>query len=276
MTLIKAKKHLWQNFLKNTKILESIVGWESLEGIHIVEIWPGPWDLTQELLRRKPLSLSLIELDKDMVPLLENRFRWISLSIYLNDVLQMNIVKSEEDLSNQQNKISISQQKVIEYSKPYSVYGNIPYYITSPILHHFLYDVDFPPTQAVFTMQKEVADRIISRENHTVLSLSCQLVADIKKVCDISPQNFTPVPKVWSTCLKFTLKKVDRREICTTLWTIKKWFSQKRKKLITNLFQHGYSKKVLLTIFFELWLSENVRAEELSLEQWKILSGKVN
>lgn len=206
-----------------------------------------------------------------MIPILENRFVWIPLNIYLNDVLQMNVIKSQEEPKGQ-NCVDVSREKIIKYNQPYSVYGNIPYYITSPILNHFLYDVDFSPTQVIFTMQKEVADRILARENHTVLSLSCQLVADIEKVCDISPQNFTPVPKVWSTCLKFTLKEIDRREIRMTLWLIKKGFSQKRKKLITNLFQNGYGKTILLTIFSKMWISENIRAEELSLEQWGVLS----
>lgn len=57
-------------------------------------------------------------------------------------------------------------------------------------------------------MQKEVADRILARDGvHSVLSLSCHLASTPIKICDISPDNFIPAPKVWSTCLKFDIKK---------------------------------------------------------------------
>jgi 16S rRNA (adenine1518-N6/adenine1519-N6)-dimethyltransferase len=105
----------------------------------------------------------------------------------------------------------------------YSVYGNIPYYITSPILHHFLYDVDHTPQEVIFTMQKEVADRILARDGkHSVLSLSCHLVANIDKICDINPSHFIPVPKVWSTCLKFTLREHDKIVTKKILFLIRK------------------------------------------------------
>lgn len=81
--------------------------------------------------------------------------------------------------------------------------------------------MDLTPAVAVFTMQKEVADRILARDNHSVLSLACQLVADVEKICDISPNNFIPVPKVWSTCLKFTTKQVPREETKKILQLVK-------------------------------------------------------
>lgn len=57
-------------------------------------------------------------------------------------------------------------------------------------------------------MQKEVADRILARDGkHSVLSIACQLIADIEKVCDINPNSFIPPPKVWSTCLRFSIRK---------------------------------------------------------------------
>lgn len=104
----------------------------------------------------------------------------------------------------------------------YHVFGNIPYYITSPILMHFLYTISHPPLTLTITMQKEVADRILARdEKHSVLSLACQLVADVKKICDIHPNNFDPVPKVWSTCLRFDLKSTDTLPYKTILTLIK-------------------------------------------------------
>lgn len=66
----------------------------------------------------------------------------------------------------------------------------------------------------IFTMQKEVADRILARDGqHSVLSIACHLVSDIEKVCDIHPGNFIPQPKVWSSCLRFTFKNKDRKKM---------------------------------------------------------------
>lgn len=269
MNKIQAKKHLWQNFLKNKKILDTIVWDESLEHISAIEVWPGPGDLTEAIIKRHPQSLTLIELDPDMIPLIQERFHGNSFTVYQNDVLNINVV--EEATAETKKGIHIILNNWIIRSSPYHVYGNIPYYITSPILHHFLYDVDLTPTVAVFTMQKEVADRILARDNHSVLSLACQLVADVEKICDISPNNFIPVPKVWSTCLKFTTKKIPREETKKILQLIKTWFSQKRKKLTTNLTQGWYNKEIITLAFQGMDLSENIRAEELWLEQWKEL-----
>lgn len=269
MNKIQAKKHLWQNFLKNKRILDTIVWDESLEGMCVIEVWPGPGDLTEAIIKRHPRSLTLIELDPDMIPLIQERFHGNSFTVYQNDVLNINVV--EEATAETKKGIHIILNNWIIRSSPYRVYGNIPYYITSPILHHFLYDVDLTPAVAVFTMQKEVADRILARDNHSVLSLACQLVADVEKICDISPNNFIPVPKVWSTCLKFTTKKIPREETKKILQLIKTWFSQKRKKLTTNLTQGWYNKEIITLAFQGMDLSENIRAEELWLDQWKEL-----
>lgn len=268
MTVPIAKKHLGQNFLKNKEILNKIVGEESLSNFHIVEVWPGPGDLTAEILSHKPSSLTLIEIDRDMIPLLERRFGAETIDIYIADVLSVDIREGRKTVS-KKTGCSLSEKEKNIILPSYNLYGNIPYYITSPIIHHFFYEVSFLPQKAVFTMQKEVADRIMARDGkHSTLSISCQLVATIKKVCDISPNNFIPVPKVWSTCLEFTIKsslsKEKRKKI---MRIVEQWFSQKRKKLISNL-QNLYKKEDLESVFSSLNIPENTRAEDLSIEEW--------
>jgi len=140
----------------------------------------------------------VVEIDPDMIMLLEKRFSNEKVRIFQNDVLKIDI-SSDTDQENE-NTISMPRE--------YIVYGNIPYYITSPILMHFLYDIAHAPVGMHITMQKEVAERILARDKkHSVLSLACQLVATITKICDIHPNNFVPVPKVWSTCLRFELNR---------------------------------------------------------------------
>lgn len=164
-------------------------------------------------------------------------------------MLQTNIQESTTPLT--KGQLCTYKNKIIE-TPPYKLYGNIPYYITSPIIYHILYEIDYAPTSMIITMQKEVAERILARDNkHSVLSLTCQLMADIHRICDISPNNFVPAPKVWSTCLEFDIKKDGNRETNKKLLQIiKAGFSQKRKKLISNLTNNTkYSKEKIIATF---------------------------
>lgn len=265
---IQAKKWLGQNFLKNPKILETIVWDNNLSEIHVVEVWPGPGDLTEKILGKHPLSLTLIELDDDMIPLLVRRFKQEPILIYLRDVLETDIKKGK---SLKESHMTIKKEDTTISLPEYIVYGNIPYYITSPIIYHFLYKVSFPPKTLTFTMQKEVADKILQRDGHcSVLSLTCSMIAEITKVCDIHPQNFSPAPKVWSTCLHFSIKKVDRELLVEILSLVKLWFSQKRKKLLSNLGKK-YPTNILEDVFKKLKIDTNARAEELTEDMWKKL-----
>lgn len=261
--MITAKKHLGQNFLQNKNILDNIIASDDLSQSDVLEIGPGPWDLTERILSKNPHSLTVIEIDPDMIVLLEKRFPNQNIHIYQNDVLKVDI----SNTLHQENENSISMPG------EYMVYGNIPYYITSPILMHFLCDVTHVPTAMHITMQKEVAERILARDKkHSILSLACHLVANISKICDIHPNNFVPVPKVWSTCLRFELKKWQNSQEFKKILTIVKYgFSQKRKKLISNLIHAGYPEESLKKIFSEIKISENVRAEDIPLGGWKIL-----
>lgn len=156
---IKAKKHLGQNFLKNPIFLERIVGDDDLSDISVLEIGPGPGDLTAEILRKRPASLTLVELDDDMIPLLQRRFDGENIDIIQTDVLSVDIVHGELIPHQKSGRCTTKN-----LPKNYRVYGNIPYYITSPIIYHFLHEVTQVPAVMILTMQKEVADRILARE----------------------------------------------------------------------------------------------------------------
>lgn len=273
MKMLKAKKHLWQNFLKNTSILNKIVGESTLSDTPVVEIGPGPGDLTWVILDKNPLSLSLIEIDNDMIPLLQKRFAWKNIQIYHQDILTTDMREEKIHTWKDYNTMSVHQNEPLNLSE-YVVYGNIPYYITSPIIYHMLYEVTSLPTCMTITMQKEVADRILAHnEKHSVLSLTCHLMADIYRICDIHPNNFTPVPKVWSTCLKFNIKNDKNREWNKKLLQIiKTGFSQKRKKLLSNLIHNMHlSKEKIITAFEKSTIPPDTRAEDLTITQWKML-----
>jgi 16S rRNA A1518/A1519 N6-dimethyltransferase RsmA/KsgA/DIM1 with predicted DNA glycosylase/AP lyase activity len=98
----------------------------------------------------------------------------------------------------------------------------------------------------------------------------------VKKICDINPNNFIPIPKVWSTCLRFSVKTDHNKELNKKILTlIKQGFAQKRKKLCTNLMNAGYNNIVILKAFSLTGISEYTRAEQLSLEDWKILAKNI-
>ncbi len=133
MKKIKAKKSLGQNFLIDENALTDIANGINITDKHIIEVGPGYGALTDYIIEQSPTSLDLVELDKDMIVILETKYRAENMMIHNMDVLQF-----------------------VPNYKQYSVIANIPYYITSPILFHFLYNLENRPDQMIIMMQKEV------------------------------------------------------------------------------------------------------------------------
>lgn len=266
---IKAKKALWQNFLVNEDIIEKIADVVEVWSKNIVEVWPGYGALTEKLINKKPKSLNLVELDWDMIEILEKRIEtWdfnlkdIDFNIEKIDVLQYNPIFSD-----------------------YSVIANIPYYITSPILRHFLYNVEKKPQNMVILMQKDVWDKIIAwqkiwkkwKVRSSVLSLFIAKKAYVEEVIIVAKQNFVPSPKIESSVLLFDLhdKYLDIDDV-HFLDIIKKWFWEPRKKLIKNFINSWYEKKHIEKIFEELSIDLLVRWEDLNIAKWCQLIWKIN
>lgn len=256
---IRAKKALGQNFLVNDSIVTKISQVISPNGRNIIEVWPWYWALTEKLCKENPSALELVELDKDMIEILEDRI-------------------SHNDFGDFGHNIKINNIDVLKYSPPfenYDVIANIPYYITSPILRHFLYDSEKKTDNMVILMQKDVWDKILKKKKNknSVLSLFIEKKADVSEEIFVAPGNFVPPPKVDSSVLLFKshwkYEEVSDEEF---LNLIHKAFSEPRKKTIKNLEKGGFDKPKMLEIFQRLEISENARAEEINLETWlKIL-----
>lgn len=138
MQKIKAKKALGQNFLIDSEALTDIAGAIEISGKHIIEVGPGYGALTDHLIASQPASLDLIELDRDMISILEEKYT--------------------------REKLTIEHIDVLKYTpsyESYSVIANIPYYITSPILFYFLYELPNVPDEMVIMMQEEVGEKIL-------------------------------------------------------------------------------------------------------------------
>ena len=214
---IKAKKSLGQNFLIDRNILQEIVNTIDITEKEILEIGPGSGNLTTYILKKNPKKVYVIEKDKDLSLLLEDRFNK-DITIINDDVLNIS-----ED--------KISKEKLI-------VFGNLPYNISTEILSKWILGLgkNLWFENLVLMFQKEVADRIIAKSNNSKygrLSILSNWKLDVKKIIDIKPECFSPRPKIDSSLLLFTPKKFffDIKNAKNLEMLTRVFFSQRRKML---------------------------------------------
>lgn len=244
---IQAKKSLGQNFLKDPHILEKIVTHADLEeGDIVVEVGPGQGALTALLLLQVSKVIA-VEKDASLPPLLKEKF--------------------QREIEN--NRFEIIEGDILEYKPPFQDYkliGNIPYYITGEIFRKFL-ENEVQPQSITFVIQKEVADRIMARDQkESVLSISIKAYGEPQYGGTIKAGSFSPVPKVDSAII--TIKNIAKKRfseygIDEKLFfnVVKAGFLHKRKLLAKNL---NISKETLSTCGIKV----NARAEDLTVENW--------
>lgn len=253
---IEPKKSLGQNFLVNDVILENISEFIDIENRHVIEVGPGYGALTERLIAANPASLTLVEYDPRMVSILQDRQS-----------------KHEFDFA---GTLNIIEQDVLQFDPKKSslLIANIPYYITSPILFRFLYEVTFVPTEMLILMQKEVADKITKQKGYqnSYLSLALEHGCDIlEKQFEVEAANFVPAPKVDSAVVYFRTKSVQTSPEKTKsfLKLISQAFSQPRKKVVSNLANGGVGEKEdLEALLLEFDIRADARAETINLSDW--------
>lgn len=176
---MKNNKALGQHWLKNREILDEIAQLAQegqSENTVCLEIGPGLGTLTSSLLRRFQEVIA-VEFDQKLAENLPKSFPGKNLRVVQGDILQTDIAQLVGD-------------------RDYIVVGNIPYYITSPIVRHLL-ATNPAPQQIVLLMQKEVAERIAAEPgNHSLLSLFVQNQAEAELGPVVKAAEFTPPPKV--------------------------------------------------------------------------------
>jgi 16S rRNA (adenine1518-N6/adenine1519-N6)-dimethyltransferase len=257
--MIGAKKSLGQNFLRNRSLLDKIVGQcDSLGGKNVLEIGTGMGDLTKAIIRQNPKKLVTVDVDERCVDMVKAELEGLNnLTIILGDALK------------------IDEKKLFNGEK-FSIVSNLPYNIGTVLLFKWLKHCSEYIEQMVLLLQKEVASRIVSphgRKEYGKISVLCQYLCEIKKCFDISPESFSPPPKVMSTVIKL----IPRRDVDPSIEkhlsaVVSLSFSQRRKTLVNNLKNiYGNAAMVLGT----MGLEENVRAENLSVEDFVKLSGKI-
>ncbi len=233
-------RKLGQHFLLHEPVLKRLAQFACGEHTHrVVEIGPGRGALTKHLL---PLvdELHVVELDEGLVRHLQQKFAGEpKLVIHQGDVLQTDLAQWG----------------------PAGIVGNLPYYITSPIIEKFLrLDQGFPT--AVFLVQLEVAMRIAAKHmtrDFGYLTMATQLVADIEMLMHVDPKAFNPPPKVDSALIRLTRKAEVPPDLDEILAFASKCFTHKRKTIRNNLRPYyGPAADRLPEAFF--------RAEQLGVE----------
>ena len=249
--MIKAKKSLGQNFLIDRNILEKIVEVTSIKGKTILEVGPGTGNLTSFILKNNPKKVFVIEKDKDLAENLTESFK-DQLTIINDDILNI-----DENLL---------------FTENVTVFGNLPYNISTEILSRWIVNLkdNFWFDHLVLMFQKEVADRIIAEFNTSSygrLSILCNWKLNVKKICDIKPESFSPRPKIDSTLLFFSPKK-DFYKIKDpkNLEKITRIFFSHRRKMLKKPFNKLFNgdQRVLDKLKIDL----NLRPQNLDINTY--------
>ncbi len=235
-------RKLGQHFLIRDSILERLA--HAACGDHtprVLEIGPGRGALTRHLLRHSD-EVHAVEIDPPLVRFLQSHFSAEPrLHIHLSDVLDTDLTQWG----------------------PAVLAGNLPYYITSPIIDRFLHlDARFP--SAVFLMQWEVAARLLANpctRDYGYLTVSTRLVCDVQLVCKVPPDAFHPPPKVDSGAVLLQRKSSPPEHLDELLKFVGRCFRQKRKTLRNNL-REVYGEGI------DSAPEAGMRAEQLPLPQF--------
>lgn len=214
----KTKKSLGQHFLTDgniiAKILDSV---RAKEGDRVIEIGPGTGALTKWLVKRHK-DVHAVEVDDRAIEVLKRELP--ELVIHHQDILKTDLTS------------------LMKEDGETIIVGNLPYYITSPILFAVL-EQRHLFKEAIFMMQKEVAMRLVantSTKDYGILSVQTQLMSTPELLFDVSPNCFNPPPKVMSSVVRLTFDRPDLP--CTDKMlksVVRTAFNQRRKKLSNSL-----------------------------------------
>lgn len=259
--MVNPKKSLGQHFLSDPLIVSEIISAIApKQGQTIVEIGPGEGVLTLPLVNSKA-NIFAVELDRRLAPRLAKEF-------HQRDNFQ---VLEADILSLDPRKLGLDN---------FSVVGNLPYNITTPIMdwlltYHELID------RAVFMMQKEVGERVASppgKKARSTISVLTELFYDCEKVCDVPPESFRPPPKVDSAVIKFTRhgRTYDIPNIDRFRKFVRFCFAGKRKNLVNNLNSaYPIPKDEIASIVEDVTGNAKIRAEQLNLDVFITLANSI-
>ena len=248
------RKRFGQNFLHDHNIIYNILSsLQAKPDQHWVEIGPGLGALTEPLLKMG-MQLDVVELDRDLVALLKEKFKESDLNIHSGDALKFNF-----------SALAINNEKL-------RIIGNLPYNISTPLMFHLL-DNAFCIEDMHFMLQKEVVDRICAvpgSKKYGRLSVMMQYHCATELLFDVPPESFEPAPKVMSAIVRLVPHQtplVHVNDMVKLNRVVIQAFSQRRKTLRNSL------KKIIdENAIIDLNIDPTSRAEVLTLDDFARLS----
>jgi len=263
---LRARKGLGQHFLIDEEVLKLITSAAELTPTDVImEIGPGLGVLTKELARQAGWVIT-IELDSKLAAILKQTLgAFNNVTIINEDILQ---IDPEVLLKEQRERFS----PAISSPFSYKVVANLPYYITSLVLRHFL-EASLKPQIMVVMVQKEVAEAIVAEPGQmSVLSVSVQFYGQPKIISYVPARCFYPAPEVDSAILKVTLYSkpvVDVTDETSFFRLVRAGFTTPRKQICNSLTQGlGLPKAEVLSLLGEANIVPQRRAETLTLNEW--------
>jgi len=248
---LRARKGLGQHFLIDGEVLERITSAAELTPADVViEVGPGLGVLTRELARQAGRVIA-IELDSRLAAALKQTLAPFNNVTIIND----DVLKIEP----------------ADLATGYKVVANLPYYITSPVLRHFL-EASAKPRLMIVMVQKEVAEAIVAKPGKmSLLSVSVQFYGEPRIISPVPAQCFYPAPKVNSAILRIDPHPQPRVAVDEGGFfeLVRAGFTAPRKQLVNSLAQGlGVSKADALSLLETAGIVSQRRAETLTLGEW--------
>ena len=260
------QKKFGQNFLIDPRVLDKIIAAaEITKDDFVLEIGPGIGTMTQYL-AEAAREVTAVEIDRNLIPILQETLaEYDNVTVINEDVLKVDIA-------------ALAQEK--NGGRPIKVVANLPYYITTPIIMG-LFESGVPLASVTVMVQKEVAMRMQAgpgTKDYGALSLAVQYYASPYLAANVPPNCFMPRPNVGSAVIRLTRYEkppVEVQDEKLMFRLIRASFNQRRKTLVNGLKNSpelSYTKEEILEALGRAGLSENVRGEALTLEQFAALA----
>lgn len=252
-----AKKSLGQNFLSDENYVRKIVAALGPgDDVPVIEIGPGRGALTAGLIAAG-CAVTAIEIDRDLAPLLSERFGASG---------RFRLIEGDA--------LEIDLERI--FDGPSKLVANLPYYISTAILRR-LAENRSVFSELVLMLQREVVDRIVARPGESergFLTVIVEACFRAERLFDVPPNAFRPEPKVTSAVVRLIPKPADGTEDAKLFAIAAAGFRQKRKTILNNL-KSAAMKSDPVALLAAAGIDPRLRAEDLTLDQWKALAALV-
>ena len=236
------KKSLGQNFLLDKNICKKIINLAEIKNKTVLEIGPGTGQLTDEIIKKKPKKLILIEKDVELYKFLMNKYiKTNNIEILNKDILKTNIKKYKDLI----------------------IFSNLPYNISLNIVLKLLF-INNSILKIITMLQKEVAEKLdYTSKKRNKYNFLVEVLSNYKIKFNITNKVFYPKPKINSSVTIFNKNKINNIDLNKLKLFTKQIFSHKRKKIRNNIKITTKDKKIINLM--------NFRAEDLSKNELLLL-----